>query len=327
MKPIKFFIMLGAIFYFTTGIASAVVLGQCVREDTKVLYSNGVLGVYEDAYDIAIDIGTLVNKNLKIDGINLDFMAANNASVYEYQTLNVGDCDALNFGVQFNPSHGKTKDIFEATIQSFNEDTSVWWRVFFGSILMPESFKDKIVELSTSFEESYSLDQQNINAHITNHTNFLDTYGAVNYPDANIISISHSQGNYYSNIIKESLILKVKSRYHIMAIASPSSSISGVFDHTTNHLDLVIQGIRWAKINVFLQPEPLPANTVGFTFNDISGHFFKQSYLNPGSDSENKIIRSASDSIPTVDYHSAPEEEPYPCSGDLIWTGFSCEYD
>lgn len=307
MKSVKIFLFLFGVFFITTETASGVVLGQCVGEDTKVLYSNGVLGVYEDAYDIASDIGISVNKKLQIDGINLNFMAANNASAFKYQTLNYGDCDALNFGVQFNPSHGKTKDIFEATIQSFNEDTSVWWSVFFGSKLMPESFKDKIVEFSTSFEESYSLDQQNINAHIANHTNFLDTYEAVNYPDARIVAISHSQGNYYSNIIRERLIVRVKSRYHIMAVASPSSSMTGSYDHTTNHLDLVIQGIRWAKINVFLQPEPLPANTVGFTFNDISGHFFKQSYLHPGAESEIKIIESAYYSIPIINYHSAPE--------------------
>lgn len=314
MKPIKIFLFLFGIFFITTETVSARVLGQCLRVETKVIFSNGIGSTEAARYDAREDLKELVTKKLDIDGVTLNYMAANSDAGYEYNTFNKGDCDALLFGYQDNPTHGFGVDLFEATIQSFNEDTSGWWDIFFFIKVIPESFKNKVLELSSKYEETGLIDNTKINKHITNHTNFLDTYETVNYLDSRIISVSHSQGNYYSNTIKEGLPNNIKSGYKIVAIASPSSLKPRLADHTTSYLDLVIKVIRASKI-LLLQPQPLPANQFGFNFRDLTGHSFITSYLKPGSNIEAKITEDIAGLIPIINYSSPPPPVDTGCIG------------
>lgn len=326
MKIIKIFLVFFALIYMTIGTASAGVLGQCLRVETKVVFSNGIGSTEAARYDAVEDLTELVEKKLKIDGVTLNFIAANSAAGYEHNTFNKGDCDALLFGYQNNPTHSFGVDLFEATVQSFNEDTSGWWDIFFFIKVIPESFKDKVLELSSRYEETALIDNTKIQEHITNHTKFLDTYVTVNYPDARIISVSHSQGNYYSNTIKEGLPIRLKSHYKRVAVASPSSLKPRLADHTTSYLDLVIKVIRATRI-LLLQPQPLSANQFGFNVFDLTGHSFITSYLKPGSNIETKITEDITGLIPIIDYSSPPPVESPKCTGDLIWTGYGCEYD
>jgi len=289
MKPIKILLVLFTLFYFGNGTAWA---GFCVYKETNVVFANGVDTTRSQALDTVELIKKLTIEKLQADNINLDFNAAN----IEIDGSQMGaDCDALTFERQYHQTSGLSLDLFEALTQIIIEDTTRIWLLKFGLDIMPDAFRDKILEFQSAFDEAIVADPAETQAHIAKYNSFSPDY------DYRVIAVSHSQGNLFSNTIYANLDLVPQYNHKIVSVATPSSFTAGGGPHTTLHTDLVILALKAIASTLGL-PEPRESNVAPSGWPELTGHIFNKTYMEPGSNAETKILDDIFNLIPTYNY-------------------------
>ena len=293
MKPLKIIITLFALFQFGIGTAWA---GFCMIKENKVVFANGVFTTKLEATFSKTILKSLTREKLKADNVNLDFNAAN-------EEIGGGvrgaDCNGIKFARQYNQTNGTFSDLFEALTQIIIEDTTRIWLIKFGLDIMPDDFRDKIIEFHSGIVEGTLLDTVETQSHVTNYNQYLNN--PADLYDYRVIAVSHSQGNLFSNTIYQNLNPGNQWAYKIVSVATPSEFTAGGGPHTTLFTDLVILGISAAKAGLNL-PIPRLPNTVPSGVPELSGHSFLTSYLVYGSTSETKIVDDIYNFITVINY-------------------------
>ena len=230
---------------------------------------------------------TKVHCSLENEGVNFDLEDLPECGVLDFQLQ-------LQYDAQYNPTDGVVSDVFEAALQDIVTDASQFWRFWAGVEEIPESFREKMEEMAVAIDKAALIDPV--------LSNFVDNYNAALTADADLklCAVSHSQGNFYSNLVHGNLNSSVRDRYSIVSVANPDSFVGGDGPYTTLENDLVIRAIREAKLAVNLPPPLIHNVPANFSSGDLSGHKFITTYLQPGSTTQTQIIDDTVSCIPVT---------------------------
>lgn len=189
----------------------------------------------------------------------------------------------IEFELAYNNTGGLIYDLMESAIQDLATDYTYFWRMLAHNVPMSESFKEKLLELSTAVDESALLLNQDLSIHVNNYKNSI-------LEGKKVILVSHSQGNFFGNQAYGNLSFVEKESFGIVSVANPDSFVAGSGPYTTLFEDLVILAITVAKTDLGLPTPLLPNETNFLTLDDLSGHGFDSAYLQATSNSESKIL-------------------------------------
>jgi len=274
MKLIKCCLVIFVLFYISNDTAWA---QQCISKETQVAFANGVYANDIKIYESLDKVTSLIESKLENNGVELDVSDINQANPD-------ANCKGISFGFQYNPSAGVILDLFESLEQDFITDISRFWLILSGLDIMPDFFRDALAD------KAAKVDGEALTIPTTQ--DYVDIYNQLLGTGAEIklISVSHSQGNLFSNTIYANLNGAAQNNYKIVSVANPDSFVADDGPYTTLTADFVIFVIRAFKL---LRPGvslPLPANTTNATVGEFSGHDFLKSYLQSGSNSQTQII-------------------------------------
>lgn len=315
---------------------------QCIEEPTKIIYSNGVLGIREDAEETAIIILDSVTKQMKED---LIVTIANNATNFGW-----GYCHDFHQDIQWNPSEGALLDLYEAWIQLRGDDPSGFIKGLLRIISWPASF------ISTVIDRASKTPPPPTRADLFN---FANDYASAKHPVGpreqlypwRYVIVAHSQGNFFSNDVYTKYLRGHGnlSEIRLIGVATPDNEIADGGPYVTLNEDQVIKNVRAfvTGYNALFDPDlplPMPSTTTNSRDNGIN-HNFLNSYFFEGSHTEGVLIQHIIDRIdkvpftrkdpddPTIDIPLEPaginpttgEQEPCPRSNSIfVPTGYEC---
>lgn len=212
-------------------------------------------------------------------GVALDFYTFRNATARRFG----GELpDGLKVQYLYNPTGGNVADIVESVDQRLTE-LEISFAETVGEILLnfaaqPTQIKDAVRQVVLS------AIQENSSSPIVNRQ--LEAYRAdLQSPSTSIIIVSHSQGNFYANLGYESLSSSERERVQVIAVATPTSSVAGNGDYTTDlndFIQLIPSSLLYNVINT--------TNPFELYYLDVLGHSFRKYYLAAGFESEAKIL-------------------------------------
>lgn len=191
---------------------------SCTETDTTVFYGNGVLTDRVGAF-------------LSLTALQ-DHLAAS-LSDQEYQKL--------DFRTSLNASGGTIADLFESAIQDISTDVSSFWRWMSGIWVMPEWFRDRIVDAAAVIDEAALL--MDLGTHVANYRSSI-------LEGRRVVLVAHSQGNFFANQAYAHLTTAERASFGIVSVANPDSDVATRGNHTTLFEDLVIAAIRAVKIAI-----------------------------------------------------------------------------
>lgn len=233
----------------------------CSEKDTAIFYCNGVYASR-----------TLAKRSLEESLMPL----VKNA-------LGPEEADKIEFELAYNTTNGTIFDLFEAYLQDISTDVSLFFRILANINPMPESFKEKLIELSCTIDRESLLNNQDLSYHVASYRGKI-------LEGKKVIVVAHSQGNFFANFSYGNLLQNERKSFGIVAVATPDATVANNGPYTTLFEDTVIAAVALFKLRALLPP-PLPPNITNFfTLADITGHGFDKAYLAAGSNSRNKIL-------------------------------------
>lgn len=288
---------------------------KCLKEPTKIVYANGILGVLDDSKTSAIVMLKTVAKKMKTD---LVITHSNNASIYGW-----GYCHDITWDVQFNPSDNKLLDLYQAWIQLVGGDPANFTRGIFGILPWPVEFQSKVLEIGSK----YATPATN-----SDLFQFANKYQSEKHPVGptgqeypwRYIIISHSQGNFFTNDMNAKYFSNRGniSEIRLISAANPDNEVGGGGEYVTLLNDEVIKKIVLFvnSYNLISDPDlplPMPSNTVNSgvgipigTGFDADNHNFLISYFGAGSNSETKLVQLISDQVDLVPFTRKDPTDP-----------------
>jgi len=239
----------------------AVEASLCQENGTTVFFGNGIFTTEISARNAAIILQD-------------DLREALSDSPDEYLKY--------NFSVAYNRTDGFVKDVFEVVRQDIGAKTSMFIRLFGNTLntvdkllldAIPDIFANALSSVASEFDKNAIS--------ISDVKNHVDLYKARIKEGQKIIVVPHSQGNFFVNSAYLHLTDEERVSFGIVSVANPDSKVAGNWPYTTSHADVIIKVI----------PTALSSNTSnGFHSDDVSGHFFIDSYLRNGAASKNIIL-------------------------------------
>ena len=243
----------------------------CVDKEAVVVYGNGVKSTQGDVKDSIEDIEDAL-KNL----------------------LPQERFDRLDFDTAYNPTAGLLSDLLETFIQDQQTDTSQFWRILAGLVLMPEALAQAFEDLATAIDEAALVANPTLQAHV-------DFYKAQILEGKKVLLVAHSQGTLFANQAFFNLTAEEQDGFGIVSAALVDSFVAGGGAYTTLTEDAVVFALFLVKTAAG-QPAPLPPNVTNSTLPipipSVSAHFFRTSYLSAGSNSRAKLF---GDMVATLD--------------------------
>ncbi len=261
--------------------------------ETVVVFANGVLVETEYKADRAV---RAIKKKLKI--------------IYSPEEM-----ATMEFKVAYNKSHGLL-DFFEAVLQKGLSENSIvsFWRLVGNFDPMPNWAQDKIKNMAASLDIGELVGGVSLSKHLKLYRNSIRE-------GKKVLVVAHSQGNFFANEAYDLLYYGnspiEQQSFGIVSVANPSGFVGGSIDgaYTTLEEDKVIASIRLVLTGLPLAEKPLPANIGNGEFVTMEplGHFFLDSYLVSGSNSESKIINDIITGISSL-------QQPFTVTEDEIIT-------
>ena len=285
MKGLKLLFLSAVLILVWKGLSLAQTPEKCISTPTIVYFSNGVDNTEGEAWDSLEELRTSIDSSLKAQGVKFELSSLPDCGTLEFQLQ-------LQYDNQYNPSGGVVLDVFEAALQDIVTDASQFWRVWAGTEEMPESFRQLLEEMAVAIDKTALIDPV--------LSNFVVKYNTALAADEDLslCAVSHSQGNFYSNLVRANLNNSVRDRYSIVSVANPDSFVGGDGPYTTLENDLVILAIRVAKLAANLPPPLLPNMPINTSSGDLSGHKFITTYMQPGSTTQKQITDDTISCIP-----------------------------
>ena len=289
MKRILCLMLLGIAGIILPEISKASI---CEPANTVVYLGNGVITSEDDAYDASIRISERLKATL---------------SVYEYKLL--------QFDVSYNDTGGTFIDLLEASIQDLQTDHSRFWRILGGIEIMPDWFAGIMEELAVAKDAEALVTTDSLKDH-------LNDYKTKIAEGKKVLLVAHSQGNFFGNQAYGMLSNTERQSFGIVSVANPDSFVADDGPYTTLINDTFIWAITFVKAGLGLPSLPMTPYMVNnlSDINDITGHFFIDSYMVEGSNSDLKIT---GDMISVLDNLTKPNQllEPGVITVTLIWEG------
>ena len=262
----------------------------CEPAETVVYYGNGINTLrYKAKHN-----KHLVSKRFK-DKLPLD----------EYQLL--------QFDVAYNDTGGTFIDLLEASIQDLQTDHSRFWRILGGIEIMPDWFAGIMEELAVAKDAEALVTTDSLKDH-------LNDYKTKIAEGKKVLLVAHSQGNFFGNQAYGLLSNTERQSFGIVSVANPDSFVADDGPYTTLINDTFIWAITFVKAGLGLPSLPMTPYMVNnlSDINDIKGHFFIESYMVEGSNSDQKITN---DMISVLDSLVTPPQvvEPGVITVSLTW--------
>lgn len=314
MKTLKLFFLLNSLLVIFSIQANALEERLCIISPVTIHYSNGVFNTPEDAQNSLDTIRIIVKRDLAAEGLKFG---------EEYWGCFNG---YLEFELQYN-GHDGVADILEATAQSWIGEFSKFWRTL--------STNSESEEARVLYEKISNLVDRAQYAVAPEIADYVEYYTQSDQVDIDLYNngdhllkkkilrnvISHSQGNYFSNIIYKELPPEVNSIYRLISVATPDYVVGlsdlyilthplisfGEPGYTSLITDSIINGIRENQ-EIFGLTPALPGNMTAGPGADYWGHSFLGSYMIPNSESYNFIIDKAK-RIPRVMHCPLPPSQ------------------
>jgi len=230
MKLLKCSLVLLVLFYFGNDTARA---QQCIGKATTIAFANGVNTTPKDAEASKKKIKQLIKSQLMSNDV--EEMNSDPA------------CADIKYSLQPNPSDGLLLDLFESLQQDFITDTARFWLILSGLDIMPDFFRDKLLEIAAAVDEAALVNP------VTQ--GFVNEYNlSLSGEDVKLIAVSHSQGNLFSNTIHANLNGTAKSNFKIVSVANPDSDVADNGPYTTLTTDASYWRFGYSKVRYHLFP-------------------------------------------------------------------------
>ena len=201
----------------------------CVDKEAVVVYGNGV-------------------KNTKIEvKLSLNEIRRSIKSSLPQERF-----DRLDFDIAYNPTAGLLSDLLEVFIQDQQTDTSQFWRILAGLVLMPEALAQAFEDLATAIDEAALVASPTLQAHV-------DFYKAQILEGKKVLLVAHSQGTLFANQAFFNLTAEEQDGFGIVSAALVDSFVAGGGTYTTLTEDAVVVALFLVKTAAGL-PAPLPPN-------------------------------------------------------------------
>jgi len=243
----------------------------CVDKEAVVVYGNGVKS-------------TKAATKLSIDDIE-DAL---------FFSLPQERFDRLDFDTAYNPSAGLVNDLLETFIQDLQTDTSQFWRILAGLEFMPEALAQAFEDLALAIDEDALV----ANPALQEHVSF---YKAQILEGKKVLLVAHSQGTLFANQAFFNLTAEEQDSFGIVSAALVDSFVAGGGAYTTLTEDAIVFALFLLKTATG-QPAPLLPNVTNSSLPipppSVEAHFFRTSYLAPGSNSRAKLF---GDMLATLD--------------------------
>jgi hypothetical protein len=247
--------LLGVLLLVETAAASI-----CDPKETVIFYGNGIKSLKKDAFDAR----KIIKERLQAE-------------------LPPEDFEVLAFDLAYNETHGLPLDLLESTVQILTGNISRFWRIFWGLEIMPDWFADRMITLSAGLDMSTLVTTDSLKNHVT-------TYKTKIAEGKKVLLVAHSQGNLFGNLAYSLLNSRERQSFGMVSVANVDSNVLGAGGpYTTLKTDKVIAALIAAQI--FLPSKPMAPNTENLEASEDSlGHFFIQSYMAAGSNSDKQIV-------------------------------------
>jgi hypothetical protein len=196
---------------------------------------------------------------------------------------------SLSFELAYNKTgipegdilRGSLRDLFESFIQLSEESSSQFWRMLADIDPIPDSLQQAFQDSAASVDKLALVTVADIQKHISR-------YKVIIADQQKVVVIAHSQGNFFANQSYGNLTPEEQNRFSIISVATPDGFVAGQDPpiYTTLCEDFIwkIPGALVYNVrNNSALCHPFP--TLYYR-----GHFFVESYLASGSNSESKII-------------------------------------
>ena len=290
MKIINYFLILSFLLVVLPSQSQAQSQDLCLPTPVTVIFSNGVFNTEREAIFALDKLEFLVEKDLKEAG----FIKGKKL----FRCFN----EFLEFELQYNRTDGLA-DVLEAAAQNWMLEFARYWRMR-STKEDSQEFRDLFLGLSGLFDKAqYEIDPDLVQ--------WVEVYSQEDQIDIDVfkngeeilkrkilrIAVSHSQGNFYSNIVWTNLPSENKSLYRIIAVATPDSMVGGNGPYITYEDDLVINEARSAQEGAGIQPA-LIGNEPPAEFGTLTSHLFLEDYLRKNTNSRDFILDNISNHIP-----------------------------
>ncbi|MDA3669997.1 hypothetical protein PFF91_28780 [Burkholderia cenocepacia] len=253
----------------------------------------------DSPYEIVYSNGILNNAGNIIDGRNaLSSMIGakfNGTTVY--------------YGVNPNESDGFLSDLITVYSQKLSENPAWSWEMLsrvaggFTQGIAPDIVstiqnligdveKQTSSSLNAKFQEKYSYVDDRVSDAVLQLTDAIIDKGR------RVLLVGHSQGNLYANATHRLVYTNPKIKYgnlKVVGVANVAAFVADGGEYVTSSSDLVVKALRYAI------PQTLPSNVdAAFNPDDLSGHLFLETYLNPGFSARAAILAMIQRALPNL---------------------------
>ena len=206
-------------------------------------------------------------------------------------TLSPEAFSELQFDLAYNESYGLLNDLYEALKQRIGQANVVVsiWRWLGGREEVPEAVREELLKMATKFDFSTMVGEEDLSNHLALYRNSI-------LAGKKVLTVSHSQGNFFANAAHQILYNGPNPidslSFGIVAVATPASFVGGGGPYTTLVEDGVIAAVSLATVSGVLPPLfPNLTNVFsGASTSDWRGHNFIDEYMAVGSRSLAKIV-------------------------------------
>jgi hypothetical protein len=237
----------------------------------------------------------------------------------------------VSYGNSFNPSGGFLSDLTTVFQQKLTEDSSLSWellvKVFLGltadinpvvvasvNALISSVANQSSEELKNQFASQYTYVDDKVVQDVAAYTDDITNHSR------RVLVVGHSQGNLYANAAYRLLYTNptiTTQSFKVVGVASPADFVAGGGPYVTSDKDMVINALRF-----MVASSTLPANVpVDFNENDISGHNFVATYMNPALYARSQIVKMVLSQLnaieePLSSYDYRVQMDIYKIAGD-----------
>ncbi len=179
-------------------------------------------------------------------------------------------------GVAYNTNEPALVQLLQVVSQKEHENSARFYLWLSNLALAPASFRNEALKVAQQIHAEAFIKDGDLKKQLEAYVALMKTGGLITV-------VAHSQGNFYANAVKRTLLTQenYSARFAIVGVATPTSSIEGGGPYTTLTQDQVINAVRLAKGS-------LVANTTNSIASGL-GHEFVSQYLK-GDRSGEKIL-------------------------------------
>ena len=253
----------------TAGTALAVLAlpaakAACVDTSRDIVFANGMFNTLQDA--------------------QLSLIALKQALDPALQAGRVGP-GPFNYDIAYNQNERAHTQFLEAARQNVGGTFSLFWRYWANRLAPPPWVQETARFLARQANNTNYLLDADLQQHVAR-------YAASIRLGRQVLVVSHSQGNFYSNEARTRLAADptvTVGSYGVVGVATPAAFVATGGPYTTLADDQIINAVR------AVNPFTLPANTNNppGTSRDAQNHSFVDAYMRPATTSRPQIVEQS----------------------------------